>query len=200
MRNKRHTLSGLAALTLFDLVAAQAQAQTPVPFNWTGFYVGGHVGQRWGNVTTNFPMGDIPGFTGVRDSFGIGAPPFLNIPTKRHPDSGIIGVHAGYNLHFAPTWLVGLETSWDWGRGIDDFVRNFANNSTDSFGTLQLTTKLTWSGTVRGRFGYVQNDWLFYGTGGVAFQRINVSALGNMTQFFAGDSISVLTRSRGQIY
>lgn len=35
-----------------------------------------------------------------------------------------------------------------------------------------------WFGTVRGRLGYIWNNWLFYGTGGLAYGRLKYSAAG----------------------
>ena len=49
--------TGLAALTLFDIVGAQApaQAQTTPIFNWTGYYVGLHSGYRAASLNANIP-------------------------------------------------------------------------------------------------------------------------------------------------
>ena len=32
-----------------------------------------------------------------------------------------------------------------------------------------LSAKISWFGTLRGKVGYAANDWLFYGTGGLAY-------------------------------
>jgi outer membrane immunogenic protein len=192
---KRKVLTGLAALTLFDIVAAQAQ--TNPGFNWTGVYAGGHVGYRWGNVNTNLPVGGFPPVDFISDSFGItGPPPFFNFPVTQNPDSPVIGFHTGYNYQFAPTWLVGIETSWSWGRGESYFSVGPAVFDADSGGA-SYRTQLSWSGSVRGRFGYVANNWLFYGTGGVAFQRFSLRGSGFVESNFAGDSFSVVTNFSG---
>src|SRR5215469_7212154 len=110
---KRATLSGVAALTLFDIAAAQAQ--TPPAFSWTGFYVGGNAGYRWANVDGTAPIGGFPivtpGFPGtvvfptVETSFSV------------HPNGGVLGVHGGYNSQVSPTFLIGVEGDVSWGKG-----------------------------------------------------------------------------------
>src|SRR5262245_12911633 len=66
MSGKRKALTGVAALTLFDIVAAHAQPVPPVPpvplFSWTGFYFGGHAGYRLADVNGSTPVGVTPNF------------------------------------------------------------------------------------------------------------------------------------------
>lgn len=179
MKKKHAVLSGLAALTLFDLVGAQAQAQVPQPvFNWTGFYVGVHTGYRWGDLSGTMPLPtffeDIP------------------VPFSTHANSGIFGFHAGYNYQ-SGNYLVGLEGDWSWGRGVGNASATFSD-SVDAFATMNYRFQLTWSGTVRGRFGYISNNWLFYGTGGVAFQHVKVSGNGEAFDTIGGDSVSLVSR------
>ncbi len=54
------------------------------------------------------------------------------------------GVHAGYNWQMG-TWVLGVEGDFD-----------FAEN-------------INYLASARGRLGWAAGDWLFYGTGGVAF-------------------------------
>ena len=51
MRGK--ALTGLAALTLFDIATAHAQ---PPVYNWAGFYAGINGGYEWGSVSGTFPV------------------------------------------------------------------------------------------------------------------------------------------------
>ncbi len=187
MKKRRAALTGLAALTLFDIVGAQAQAQTPV-FNWTGYYVGVHTGYRigefGGNVPSAAPEFDCCGLVGLQ---------FTSVPFSANAGSGIFGFQAGYNYQVSPDWLVGIETAWSWGRGTARFSA-LSETSGGFFSTNSLNYKmqLTWSGDVRGRLGIVKNDWLFYGTGGVAFQQVKVS--GN-TEYSDEFGVSILGNS-----
>jgi outer membrane immunogenic protein len=190
MKKKHAALTGLAALTLFDIVGAQApaQAQTPV-FNWTGYYVGVHTGYRAGDFSGNAPWAtpDCCDFTTLQFNF---------VPFSTTAGSGIFGFHAGYNYQFSPDVLVGIETSWSWGRGTAR-ISSLSSESFDGFSTfnsLNYKLQLTWSGDVRGRFGFVRNDWLFYATGGVAFQHVKVSVNTEFADNFGGDSVSILGR------
>jgi outer membrane immunogenic protein len=184
MKKKHAALTGLAALTLFDIVGAQAQAQTGPVFNWTGYYVGVHTGYRFGEVTANIPTA-TPAFNG--DEFFTYQ--FAYTPFSGNAGTGIFGFHAGYNYQFSPDLLVGIETAWSWGRGTARFSSSF--DSFDSFSSFNYRIQLTWSGDIRGRFGLVRNDWLFYGTGGVAFQHVKASGNSQFNDFFAGDSVSI---------
>jgi outer membrane immunogenic protein len=40
--------------------------------------------------------------------------------------------------------------------------------------------KIDWFGTVRGKLGYAQNNWLLYGTGGLAYGGVNTSGSMNI--------------------
>jgi outer membrane immunogenic protein len=50
---------------------------------------------------------------------------------------------------------------------------------------------LNWSGDVRARFGYVNNDWLFYGTAGFAFQHAKLSGSSQLSQSSGVDFIAI---------
>jgi len=90
---KKILLSGVALVALFAAAPAFAAdvpvrqqpyykaAPAPV-FNWTGFYVGGHVGYGWGNA--DFAAGgDVDGFLG--------------------------GLQVGYNWQLSRNWVFGIE-------------------------------------------------------------------------------------------
>jgi outer membrane immunogenic protein len=74
-------------------------------------------------------------------------------------ETGVIaGFYGGYNFQFDPNWIVGFDASinWDNARGGDPDV-----GVPNSAGP-------TWKGFVRGRAGYVVDNFLFYATGGAA--------------------------------
>ena len=62
---------------------------TPI-YNWTGFYIGGHVGGAFGGDNNVL----APGFGSGNDGRFMG------------------GVQAGYDYQFAPNWVMGLEANY----------------------------------------------------------------------------------------
>ena len=115
-------------------------AYAPPVYNWSGFYIGGHIGGGFEDSTWTDP------FTGANDSFN---------------NSGFLGgVQAGANAQF--NWLVlGLEGDFSW-------TSLAKGTSTDSAGD-SITTSPQWTSTVTGRVGAAFDRLLVYGKGGVAF-------------------------------
>ena len=156
--NKR-ILAGLAAVTLLDISASTAEAQS-----WNGFYVGLHGGYRWsdahlstGIYTLDNPV-DIDPVIGPRSE------------TYRL-DSGIFGLHAGFNVQLPPNWLFGIETDVDFGNGDDEKARIITIDGV----AYQLVSRaeLSWQATIRGRLGVTSGPWLYYTTAGIAFAEFN---------------------------
>src|SRR5215471_11341865 len=83
---------GTASAFAADLPArtyTKAPAYVPTPiYNWTGFYIGGHVGGAFGTS-------DFNGFnnTGDRSSF-------------------LGGGQIGADYQFAPNWVIGIEGNY----------------------------------------------------------------------------------------
>jgi outer membrane immunogenic protein len=144
------------ALTAFSVPALAADLPVrpyappvvaPLGYNWTGFYIGAHLGGAWASrdFFETAPNGEVLGGT--------------NKP------SGVVGGgQIGYNWQFAPNWLVGIEADVS-GANLSDTV------TTTSLGgaVANWHDKVDVFGTVRGRLGYVVDNWLFYGTGGFAW-------------------------------
>ncbi len=85
-----------------------------------------------------------------------------------HGNGVVGGFQVGYNKQYG-TFVLGLETDFD--------LTSIENT------TRGLTTKLPWFGTTRGRFGFLVNPaLLLYGTGGVAYGRIEQSVPGASTK------------------
>ncbi|MDH6689043.1 outer membrane immunogenic protein [Bradyrhizobium japonicum] len=80
-------------------------APTPI-YNWTGFYIGGHVGGAFGGSDNVL----APGFGGGNDGVFMG------------------GVQAGYDYQFAPSWVMGLEANYSF----LDTSSSFANRGLGS--------------------------------------------------------------------
>lgn len=96
-------LLGTVALVAFAAPAAAADLAArsytkapayvpPAPiYNWTGFYIGGHIGGAF--------VGD--------DSIAAGA-------TRNNNAAFLGGVQGGYDWQFAPNWVLGIEAQYSW--------------------------------------------------------------------------------------
>ena len=118
----------------------------PVPFyDWSGFYVGVNIGGSWGHSSsTNTALDGTYVSSGSRT------------------DSAVIGGgQVGYNFMAAPHLLLGVEA--------DIQASSAKNTATSPDGTNSYSSKLDDFGTARGRVGFTQDNWLFYGTGGFAW-------------------------------
>ena len=115
-------------------------------YDWSGFYVGGHVGYGRG--------------------YG------RNILSDPNPTAGSSfgslfgGLQFGYNYLLPSRLLLGIEGDISFPNYLDDGI--VASRSTPSSA---VTEKLDFVSTVRGRAGYAFDHWLFYATGGFAWSQ-----------------------------
>jgi outer membrane immunogenic protein len=119
-------------------------------FTWTGAYVGGNLGWRAATFSPVINSLEIAGKT-------------------RH--SLYAGGHVGYNFQVAPNVVVGAEADMGYGGGEAKGPAVGAG-----LGILSSRASLGWTGSVRGRLGYTQDNWMIYGTGGLAFADLEVQA------------------------
>jgi len=183
--------AALAALLLFvpvDSRDATAQdawvfkaAAAPTPYNWNGFYIGGHLGAAWGNsqwTTPNGPSGSTNFFQPI-DTFNEGG-------------SWFEGIQAGYNYVLPNRWLIGAEVDASFPSfqtlptGVNPFgvsIGGTSNFISPTLGAVSFTETVLSEGTVRARLGYAPGHWLFYATGGFAWaydqQSLTQVATGN---------------------
>ena len=155
----RTTLNHLTALVSLMVTAtsADAQVQTASPAqNWQGMYLGGHFGWGWGDSQwKSNSAGDPATSKGTLDlangyNFAGGT------------GSYFMGLQAGYNAIVAPGILVGLQVD----ASAPNLVAGSARTVSATTGTAALDLKQEWTGTVRGRLGFLQGGMLFYGTAG----------------------------------
>jgi len=183
---RRISLALLAATALSGVAVQDGFAAEPPATDWTGFYIGGNLGYNSGTDDVNV--------TGLAiEDFSLPA----NGSTSLKPTGFIGGVQAGYNWEFEPHWVVGLEADFQW-TGQKNSVTQTATISsascfglgspdcsvTDALGSANVTAKLDWLGTFRGRFGYVVDRMLVYGTGGLAYGHVQHSLAGSMAGAF----------------
>jgi outer membrane immunogenic protein len=154
------SIVAVTALTVTSASAADLPARpiykAPVSapaFDWSGPYVGAHIGYAWGHEGDNLSQTLPPAPT----------------PADRFSVDGVIGgIHAGYNWQTG-RFVYGLEGDFD-GSGIKGSAAFEQGGNNGYFGTLSL--KNDWQASIRARAGYAADNWLFYVTGGVAFARV----------------------------
>jgi outer membrane immunogenic protein len=158
MRHLSIAIIAAASTVVFAPVASAADMPVKAPprvsapppvYNWTGFYVGGHVGYLWGRTHVE-EEGTV-----VED----GA-----------PTNGVIGgALAGYNWQYNQ-FVFGLEGDFGWTN---------AKGTGTAQQTTTITTQapnkydFDWTGHVRGRVGYAADRWLFFVAGGLAIADFN---------------------------
>jgi len=178
MKRSRIVLFVFAALSFTGLGPAFAADMPlkapPLPQpTWTGFYLGGTVGAAWGRSNADTATVVVPG--GEFDPATIAT---INAAGMQRVDSSGFtgGIEAGYNWQpFGNPLLLGIEADLE--------AFDLRGNATtgpvvvpgpDSF-TITSAVSTDWLATVRGRLGYAAGNWLFYGTGGAAFSKVNAN-------------------------
>ena len=162
----------------FPVKAPKYVAPIVAPYSWTGFYVGGNVGYGWGN-------GDLTYNESAFGSFGLPT----SISGSHNLDGVIGGLQAGYNWQFDNRWVAGLETDFQWsGQKVSStFSNNYTINTEGGNISGNLSSKLLWFGTVRGRLGVLATPAiLVYATGGLAYGRVEAS--GSISDTFLGST------------
>jgi hypothetical protein len=131
------------------LKASSPNASTISPaYDWSGLYLGAHIGGAWSNNTLTD--------SNTGSSWNTGGPGFLG------------GFQAGYNL-VAGNFLYGIEGDFDWAT----FVGR-SNPIISPLGTLEASARRDWISTVAARFGITSNRLLLYGKLGGGWARSSV--------------------------
>jgi outer membrane immunogenic protein len=138
---------GATAPTLAADLAARPYTKAPpyvaAPiYNWTGFYIGGHVGGAFGGDDNIL----APGFTSGNDGRFMG------------------GGQIGYDYQFAPNWVMGLEANYS-------FLDTSSSFSNRGLGSVTGRLGYTWGPAllyVKGGYGWADSRFTngFDGTGG----------------------------------
>ena len=159
-----------AASDLPSTKAAANSYKDVAPYDWSGFYLGGHLGDTWGK--SNWTAGTLPGApvpagaTIASGSYGLTQ--CIN-PFKKS-GSWFEGVQAGYNYMFPNRVVIGAEADFA-GVAFPDPDSNFTTGGMSILVNTGETynENVLYSGTARGRIGYAPGSWLFYATGGFAW-------------------------------
>jgi outer membrane immunogenic protein len=136
-------LSGTAALAA-DLPAgtySKAPAYVPaVIYNWTGFYIGGHIGGDWRNSNV---------FNSNNGQF-------------------IAGVQGGADYQFAQSWVMGVEANYSFKTSNNN--NGYAFVAPGGAGLVSNNSASNGLGSVTGRVGWTWGPGLLYVKGGYGFR------------------------------
>jgi outer membrane immunogenic protein len=160
-------IASLCAAQLTQVVKADAADLGPRPLlapdsSWTGFYAGINAGALWAGGDARWDPLPSPAAFGANATSG-----------SVSATSLIAGFQAGFDLQFAPAWVVGIEADLTGAHATASTLSTWTNFGTatpvSGAFTKEIRT-LEWLSTVRGRAGYlVTPAILAYFTGGVAW-------------------------------
>jgi outer membrane immunogenic protein len=161
----------------------------PPMMNWTGFYVGAHLGGSFGGDDEIKTTGQV---AANQNNVNGGARPARVSLDK---DSVIGGGQIGYNVQTGGI-VFGVEADIS-ATGQDEQVRvvTTALNGVDRLAN-DFSSSLNYFGTVRGRLGVAVDRTLFFATAGLAYGEVesSVNMFGPAGQLqFSGSKSDVLT-------
>jgi len=173
----RLTIGAVAALCFSGCYANAADLAVkarPLPqsyvsavYDWSGFYVGGHIGYGWADPNIN---------------------PGAGVTVTNHPQpNGFLGGGQIGVQWQTGAWVYGIEADASYGN-LDD-TRTCTINPTGA--TLSCRGAPKYFGTVDARLGYAINNWLVYGKGGWAWSHED------FTQLFNAGAVCVGTPCNG---
>jgi outer membrane immunogenic protein len=193
---KRAVTLGIGALALAGTTLAASAADIPrrpppppvvappVVYNWSGFYIGGHVGAKWADHSGDIFLDNVVGFT------PLGLVGFGNGGEDETAFKG--GGQIGFNWQ-AGGWVFGVEGDFS-GTSLErTFVCCGGPVALAFFSPGDtLSVKNDWQASVRGRLGFAWDRFMVYGTAGVAFANIEatvaIAPLGTAPGLFASAS------------
>jgi outer membrane immunogenic protein len=156
-------LGATAPALAADLGARPAYTKAPAIaapiYNWTGFYIGAHVGGAFGNDST---------FNG------------LVVGNNNNDARFLGGLQVGADYQFAPNWVLGVEGQYSW-LGNSNRGAVFPNGYAFAYDQRGL-------GSITGRLGYTWGPAMIYVKGGYAYSdNRETLLLGGVPQAFAFD-------------
>ncbi len=183
-----------AAISWFCVVAsAPALAQT-VP-QWTGFHFGVHAGYGIGDA--NMVRTDT-----LLHATIVGPAYLRPISVNAGDRAAVAGLHFGYNWSLASQWIGGLEADWSWfglkaSNSAGPLVTFEGNPAIGSY--VALDAQVKGLGSVRGRVGFAQPNWLPYVTGGLALAQLDFKADMYCPAFNCGDTLAPASLGRTRL-
>ena len=140
-------------------------------YNWSGFYIGGHVGGAWSNVDASDPANN---FALLSDIISLNGRGLLG------------GGQVGFNWQ-SGHWVLGVQGDMAWA--------GISASAPGAFTPLDtLSYKTDWIGMATGRVGYAWDNWLLYAKGGAAWVHNKYSIdLGRLRIPFNGNGADTRT-------
>jgi outer membrane immunogenic protein len=165
--------SGPARAADIPMKAPMRAPAASLPYDWSGFHVGVNVGYGWGSNTGDRwashtdPSGEFGAY------FAAGGNGLPGVKPK-----GVIGgVQVGYNWQASPNWVWGLIADFQ----ASDMKASASSLVTPPVFVLSTTQSnsahIKWLGTVRGKAGFALNNGLLYGTGGLAYGKVDTDVV-----------------------
>jgi outer membrane immunogenic protein len=159
----------LIALLGGPAVAADMPIKAPLrpvadtPYSWKGFYIGANAGYSFGQTNIDYST------------------PFATVGPSVRPQRWLGGAQIGYNWQTGPL-VYGIESDIAFrdANKQSTFVFGATPTAGTPFGSVAgdntvFRVEQNWIGTTRARVGYAWNNWLVYGTGGIAYGDTKVS-------------------------
>jgi outer membrane immunogenic protein len=115
--------------------------------NWSGPYIGAHIGGAWGTRKWEDQGDDVSDNL----TYDVGG--------------ALGGLQAGYNFQPTPWLVLGIEGDYSWASLEGSGMPALETEATE------MKTSMKWLATLRGRIGYAFDPWLFYVTGGGAWSK-----------------------------
>jgi outer membrane immunogenic protein len=185
-------LSGIAipAMMVGSALAADMPlkaAPPPVlPYDWSGFYIGGVIGGGWTRTDTSTPGLGVAGTA-------------LGVPVLQTTDSSsfIGGVEGGDRYQFGKL-VIGWEADIVWGDMNGTSISSFSPTPALFTVSRAITADTRWAGTATSTVGIAHDRWLIYGKAGVAWAKtdytdnwsVNAAGLGTAALFSGTGSTS----------
>ncbi len=142
-----------------DLPETMPTKALTAPSDWSGFYLGGHIGYATG--TSDWVATQGGGAGPLNGSLDL----FSSYDAFKGTGSYFAGLQAGYNRMLPSRFLLGVEMDLS----APNTLAGSETVSSAPSGQANYTDTVLDFGTLRGRFGYAFDHWLVYGTGGVAW-------------------------------
>ena len=164
---RRIVLGLLAASSALALASAASAADLRMPskapplapmFNWSGFYVGAHIGGTWGTTEAEVNSITVPGLLALGG---------ITLPVTSQAFNGFIGGgQAGYN------WQSGIVVF-----GVEgEIAGTNAKGTAPCLVVLSCESKQNWMATAAARLGLADGRDLYYVKGGAAWSHNSYSA------------------------
>lgn len=191
--NKLLLASCAAAAALSCSAAARAGdlGLAGASYDWSGGYVGVNAGIAINGSTFSSDYR----YTG-QANIGQANRDLINaLDTSWDPSESVFtgGVLAGYSVQYG-NFVIGAEGDFNY-TGFDGTLRSDASDvmsqvlpPTSTRATDEVDYRGNWFGTLRGRLGYAFDNLLVYGTGGLAYGKLDIKQ--SLVADNGGDSIS----------